>query len=97
MAVGPRGDLPGPGGGGAGDLPRPGSRGDLPGGGGDGGGGGGGGPLHLGVVGDGGVGPPPASDGRRSPVEEVGEGLVEKEGVHPLWGAHPLLLGGGGD
>ena len=97
MGGGGDGDLPRPGGGG--DLPGPGSRGgDLPGpGGGDGGGGGGGGPLHLGVVGDGGVGPPPASDGRRSPVEEVGEGLVEKKGLHPIWGAHPLLLGGGGD
>ena len=77
-------DLPRPGGGG-GDLPGPGGGGDLPGPGGeDGGGGGGGGPLHLGVVGDGGVGSPPASDGRRSPVEEVGQRLVEKEGMHPL-------------
>ena len=83
MGGGGDGDLPRPGGGG-GDLPRP-RGGDLPRPGGeDGGGGGGGGPLHLGVVRDGGVGSPPASDGRRSPVEEMGKGLVEKEGVHPL-------------
>ena len=82
MGGGGDGDLPRPGGGG--DLPRP-RGGDLPRpGGGDGGGGGGGDPLHLGVVRDGRVGSPPASDGRRSPVEEVGQRLVEKEGMHPL-------------